>query len=122
MPRIVLTVESVSADDLLELAGDVADELKFAVLDTASARAVRAQKGDMLSSFVLGPFSLYCDFRISVERGRRGDRELLIEWETPWWAGIFGVGRTAKAADGLADAIEDRIEEAGGRVDDRRKT
>lgn len=122
MPRIVLSVEGLNAAALIRTAEYAAERFGYKVGDGPAGRGLRVQKGDLTMSFLFGAFVLYCDFRVAVERGRLDERELRIEWDTPWWAGFFGAERTATAAGKYADEIEDLIEEAGGRVEDRRKS
>jgi hypothetical protein len=122
VPRIVLSVEGLNAAVLIRTAEFAAEGQEYRVIDGRDDRVIHVQKGSFAASFFLGAFVLYCNFRVSVERGRLDERELRIEWDTPWWAGFFGVERTATAAGKYADEIEDLIEEAGGRVEDRRKT
>lgn len=122
MPHVVLTIEDLPPAALLQTAGYAAGELGFTVEGRVADGELRVRKGDLWSAVLFGAFALYCDFRVFVGRGRRGEPELWIEWTNTFWGGFIGAERTASAAAAYADAIEDLIEEAGGRVEDRRRS
>jgi hypothetical protein len=74
-------------------------------------------QGNLLLSIFLGAFIAYCDFRVTINEGRReGTVEIEIERNRPWWTGWLGVSRVKKRAKQLADELGDEIEDLGCRV------
>ena len=99
----------------MKTANKVAKKLGFSTAK-ADEWELTATKGNLVASIFLGAFIAYCDFRIYVEEGKRGEIEISIERNSPWWSGAIGVHRVNNRAKELADAIEDAILDNGGKV------
>ena len=117
MPRITLYAVDVRDDDLLDAAARAAERAGYEVEDVEDG--LRVRKGTLFVSVLVGAFMLYVDFKVVVERSKRDEWALDIEWDTPWWTGLIGVERTRSAAGRFANAIEDRVERVGGEVVER---
>jgi hypothetical protein len=78
---------------------------------------LRLQQGNLALSILLGAFIAYCNFRVSINEGRKeGTVEIEIERNSPWWTGFIGVGRVKKRAKELADELGDEIEDQGFKI------
>ena len=118
MPRITIYAAGLRDDDLLDIAARAAERAGYEVEDVEDG--IRVRKGSLFVSILVGAFMLYVDFKVAVGRTRRKTEWALdVDWDSPWWTGFIGVGRTRNAATQFADRIEDRIERAGGEVLDR---
>lgn len=120
MPRITI-VTDLGPDELLTAAERAAEAQGFRSEDGPGGE-LRVRKGDLAMSVLFGAFVLYANFALFVDETKKGDRRLSVEWETPWWTGFIGAGRTKTAAQKFADEVEYRIEKAGGKVRDRRES
>jgi hypothetical protein len=96
------------AETVIDVAFRQARDLGFAVQEIDDLR-LRARRGNLALSIVLGAFIAYCDFRLQL-REYDEDNELSIEWSTPWWTGLIGVGRSKGHARKLMTAIGDVLE------------
>jgi hypothetical protein len=113
MPGLKFTCD-LDAEALYKIAFRRAQDLGFTVR-AADDRAFVATSGSLPLSFVVGAFVAYCDFRVDVEEYEDGN-ELVLERNTPWWAGMIGVSRVKAKANQLVQNIKDEVELRGGKV------
>lgn len=105
----------LDAEAAFKTARRTAKDLGFTVRTTDDWE-FSAQKGNLMASLFLGAFIAYCDFHVFVEEDRKGEVDISIERNSPWWTGVIGVNRVSNAAKALADAIDDAILADGGKV------
>src|SRR4051812_44725372 len=98
----------------LKVVRGAAEELNFTVTRVDDLE-LKLERGSFVLSLIAGAFVVYCDFRVTVEEGRRKVR-IDVERNSPWWGGMIAVMRTKNAAKELCDLIEEDIEEAEGTV------
>ena len=99
----------------IDVARQAAVELAFAIHPVTDSEFV-ARKGSLGRSLLLGPFSAYCRFRISVIEFENNEVDVVLQRNFPWWAGFTGVGKARAWALRLVRLIESRITACGGKV------
>lgn len=120
MPKIRLYVEGTTGPRLVKLARACARDLGFR-LEASRDDDFRARKGTLFWAIVGGAFVLYVDLGVRVDPAEDGDElEVTLDWSSPWWTGLIGVGRTKSAVIALADELEAAVEDDGGEVVERR--
>jgi hypothetical protein len=99
----------------IDLARQAAAELAFAIKPVTDREFV-AKRGSLARSLLLGPFVSFCRFRISVIEFEDAEVDVVLQRNFPWWAGFTGVGKVRAWLLRLAKLIEDRIQQNGGKV------
>ncbi|HYV38411.1 MAG TPA: hypothetical protein VE988_22195 [Gemmataceae bacterium] len=114
MAGLALTTD-LGLDSAMSTATKAASDLGFEV-PKLTERQFRAKRGSLTLSWLLPPVTPYCNFLVTVRETEEGCVEIVLERNTPWWTGYFGVRGVEQQFDKLAAATEVAVGNMGGRV------
>jgi hypothetical protein len=114
-------VTSIEPDQGLQLAWRAAQDLGFK-LTPIKEEAFAATKGHALWSLVAGAAAAKCDFKLSAHRYADGTTDVVLENNGSWLTGgMVGQRRARGEADALMQKVAAAIEQAGGKVMERKE-
>jgi hypothetical protein len=114
MPGLVMLTD-LEREPALSAAARAARDLGFDIQHVTD-REFLACRSSLGMSLLLPPFTPYCKFRVSVLEAVEAGVELVLQRNSPWWTGFFGLRGVKTWFDKLAGATEQAVESAGGKV------
>lgn len=104
-------LSNLDAEALYRAAFRRAQDMGYTVREVGE-RAFSAKSGNVLTKILMAS---HCDFRIDIETYPDGN-ELVLERNTPMFAGALVRGRIKGLATNLMQSIKDDVVAAGGKI------
>lgn len=89
-------------------------------IDDESDTRLALRQGTALMSFLFGIFVKYLKADARVKEDDEGEVKVTLEWDNPWWRGIFGPAQNASTMKVFANLFEEKLEDDGGEVLERK--
>ncbi|MCU0704977.1 MAG: hypothetical protein MUF18_13455 [Fimbriiglobus sp.] len=118
MPLITLFAHATT-DQAMDIIASAARHQGYVIDDETNTR-MTLRLGSVFMSILLGIFVKYIVIAVRVKPHDDDEVRLTLEWENPWWRGIFASSMNASTARALADLFEEMLEEEGGEVLERK--
>ena len=118
MPIITIFAKA-TVDQAMDALASAAKKQGFEIDDETDTR-LAIRNGSVFMSIMFGIFVKYIKAEARVKEDDEGEVKVTLEWDNPWWRGLFGPAQNAGTMKAFANLFEDKLEGAGGEVLDRK--